>query len=180
MIIREAVKTDLKALLNVEEQAFGQQEGPEIVNMVKALLSDHTAQPLLSLVALRDDQIVGHILFTRAELSSYRKMNVQLLAPLAVLPEEQNRGTGGRLVKRGLEMLEQKGTKMVFVLGLPEYYPRFGFMEAGKLGFEAPYPIEAEHAAAWMVWELSPGISGKSTGKVICADAINQPEYWHE
>lgn len=180
MIIREAVKADFEELLSVEEQAFGQYEGPEIRKLVTGLLNDPTAQPLLSLVALRDGQVIGHILFTSAKLSSDPEMDIQILAPLAVLPEEQNQGTGGRLIEKGFQMLVQKGTKMVFVLGHPGYYPRFGFKEAGKLDFEAPYPIHAEIAAAWMVRELSPGIVGKYTGKVLCADAINRPEYWRE
>ncbi len=180
LIIREAVKADLKELLNVEEQAFGQDEGPEIVKLINGLLSDPTARPLLSLIALRDKKIIGHVLFTSALLASDSELNIQLLAPLAVIPEEQNRGTGGRLIEKGLQMLTQKGVKLVFVLGHPSYYPRFGFKEAGILGFEAPYPIPDEVAAAWMVRELSPGLVGKLTGKVLCADAMNRPEYWRE
>lgn len=180
MIIREAVKADLKELLSVEEQAFGQDEGPEIVKFVAGLLDDPTARPLLSLVALQKGQVIGHILFTSAKLSSNPELDIQILAPLAVLPEKQNRGTGGQLIEKGLQMLAQKGTKLVFVLGHPGYYPRFGFKEAGKLGFEAPYPINAENADAWMVRELSPGLAGKLAGKIRCADAMNRSEYWRE
>ncbi len=180
MIIREAEKVDLKELLNVGKQAFGQGEGPEIVKLINDLLRDPTARPLLSLIALRDEKIIGHLLFTSAQLDTDSELDIQLLAPLAVLPEEQNRGTGGRLIEKGLQILTRKGVKLVFVLGHPNYYPRFGFKEAGKFGLEAPYPIPEKHAAAWMVRELSTGLVGKLTGKVVCADAMNRPEYWRE
>jgi len=180
LFIREAEKADLTDLLAVEEKAFGQFEGPEVLKLVAGLLNDPTARPLLSLVALRGKKITGHILFTSARISSDSEMSIQLLAPLAVIPEEQNRGTGGQLIEKGLQILAQKGVKLVFVLGHPNYYPRFGFKEAGKLGFEAPYPIPEEASAAWMVRELSQGLVGKLTGKVLCADAINRPEYWRE
>lgn len=180
MIIREAVKADLEELLNVAKEAFGQNEGPEIFKLINDLLSDPTARPLLSLVALKDEKIIGHILFTSAQLDTDSDLDIQLLAPLAVLPEEQNREIGSRLIEKGLQILTRKGVKLVFVLGHPNYYPRFGFKVAGRLDLEAPYPIPDEVAAAWMVRELSPGLAGKLTGKILCADAINRPEYWRE
>ena len=180
MKIQEAKQADLEELLAVEEKAFGQNEGPEIVKLISDVLTDPTARPLLSLVALKGERIIGHVLFTSAELSLDPELDIKLLAPLAVLPGEQNRGVGGQLIEKGLQILSQKGVKLVFVLGHPNYYPRFGFKEAGKLGFEAPYPIPGEIAAAWMVRELDPGTIGKLTGRVICANAINRPKYWRE
>ena len=41
----------------------------------------------------------------------------------------------------GLKQLAESGVDLVFVLGHPGYYPKFGFRPAGALGFEAPYPI---------------------------------------
>jgi predicted N-acetyltransferase YhbS len=72
------------------------------------------------------------------------------------------------------------GVELVFVLGHPGYYPRFGFKPAGVLGFEAPYPIPEKHADAWMVRELRAGIIGSVRGKVVCADTLSRPEYWRE
>ena len=103
-----------------------------------------------------------------------------ILAPLAVIPDKQSRGVGGRLIREGLRLLSESGVELVFVLGHPEYYPRHGFKPAGALGFEAPYSIPDEHADAWMVQELCPGVIGRVSGKVMCADVLNQPEHWRE
>jgi putative acetyltransferase len=57
---------------------------------------------------------------------------------------------------------------------------RFGFKPAGVRGFEAPYPIPAKDASAWMVQELRPNVVGKYSEKISCADALNKPEHWRE
>ena len=54
-------------------------------------------------------------------------------------------------MKRGLTRLVEAGCELVFVLGYPEYHPRFGFQPAGRLGFSAPYPILKKNSGAWMV-----------------------------
>ena len=103
-----------------------------------------------------------------------------ILAPLGVLRAFQRQGVGSLLVDRGLGMLVDQGVDLVFVLGHPSYYPRFGFQPAGRAGFAAPYPIAAENAAAWMVKELRPGAADRFAGTVECASALNQPEHWRE
>ena len=178
MHIREALDSDLADILLVERLAFGQDDEAELV---KNLLNDPSAKPILSLIALKDDRAVGHILFTSAHLSNTRHAaSVVILAPLAVIPEVQKQGIGGKLIQRGLQLLSKSGIDLVFVLGHPEYYPHHGFKPAGQLGFEAPHPIPDEHADAWMVQALHPDIIGSVCGKVICAGALNKPEHWRE
>lgn len=180
LIIRETTESDLHGLLDAERQAFGSDEGPEIVELVQGLLNDPTAEPLLSLIALSDQRVIGHILFTKAKIILYEQISAAILAPLAVVPDAQKKGVGGRLIMEGLRLLSEKDVELVFVLGHPDYYPRHGFKAAGPLGFEAPYPIPKEVADAWMVQELRPGVIGSVKGKVLCADVLNQPEYWCE
>ena len=180
LLIREATESDLDALLAVEEEAFGEEEGPEIVKLVRGLLTDPTAQPVLSLIAGDGERVVGHILFTRARISAFEKTPAALLAPLAVVSDAQGTGVGGRLIAEGLRRLADAGVKLVFVLGHPGYYPRHGFKPAGAAGFEAPYPIPDEVAGAWMVREITPGTISAAKGKVQCADTLNRPEYWRE
>ncbi len=181
MEIRESTATDLMDVLHVEKEAFGNEKGSEIADLVMGLLSDPSAMPRLSLLAVDQKRAIGHILFTTARISGSKDHpSAVILAPLAVIPEAQSQGVGGRLIKEGLRLLSESGVQLVFVLGHPEYYPRHGFRPAGVLGLEAPYPIPAKHANAWMVQELRPGIIGRLRGKVMCADALDQPEHWRE
>lgn len=179
--IRHSNNSDLPGLLAVNETAFGPDEGPEIVDLVVNLLKDPTAEPFLSLVATDEDVIVGHILFTKVTITPQIKgLRAVILAPLAVHPEMQNRGVGGSLIEESFKRLTQSEDDLVFVLGHPEYYPKFGFQPAGVRGFEAPYHIPQKHADAWMVHELGPGIIKQVSGKVQCAHALDQPQYWQE
>jgi putative acetyltransferase len=176
--IREALETDLNNVLTIERLAFGWDKEAELV---RDLLNDPSAKPVLSLLAFNEDRAVGHILFTTARLSGTReKVSMTILAPLAIVPDAQRQGVGGKLIEHGLGLLSESGVDLVFVLGHPKYYPRHGFKPAGRLGFEATYPIPDEHADAWMVQALRPGVIGIVSGKVICADALNKPEYWRE
>jgi putative acetyltransferase len=176
MHIRETNAADLNAILLVEREAF---DSDKEAKLTKDLLADSTAKPILSLMAFVENQPAGHILFTKANLlGASREVAVSFLAPLAVVPKFQRRGVGGSLVKEGLERLSRSGVELVFVVGHPEYYPRHGFTQAGKLGFETPYPFPEEHADAWMVCELRSGVLGSVSGRVVCCDVLNKPEIW--
>ena len=133
------------------------------------------------MIAVEQDTVVGHLLFTRVHIEgSASNIAAQILAPLAVHPDFQAKGIGGKLIMVGLDALRKSKIQLVFVLGHPGYYPRCGFTPAGACGFEAPYPIPAEHASAWMVQEITPGIIGTIKGKIRCAETLHQPEHWRE
>ncbi len=179
--IREAIGSDFQAISGVVLSAFGNKEGPAIVQLIADLLADESAQPVLSLVALIDKRIVGHIFFSKASVNnSGGEISASLLAPLAVHTDFQSQRIGGQLITEGLKQLSRSGIKLVFVLGHPDYYPKFGFSEAGIMGFDAPYPIPQKNTAAWMVQELHPGIFKSISGRVICADALDDPKLWRE
>lgn len=181
MEIRPSTDSDLQAISQVHLDAFGPVEGPEIVNLVSELLRDETAVPSVSIVAESGGRLTGHVLFTAARLDLPGASPVaSTLAPLGVLQAFQRQGVGSLLVNRGLEILVDQGVDLVFVLGHPNYYPRFGFRPAGLVGFEAPYPIPEKNAAAWMVKALRLGAADRFEGTVECASALNRPEYWRE
>jgi putative acetyltransferase len=178
LIFRNTKKKDLDDVLQIHREAFGQDEE---ANLVNDLLHDDSARPLFSLLGTDKGKAVGHVLFTRVRVcGNGGTLSSVILAPLAVLPGEQGCGVGGQLILEGIKQLAESKVDLVFVLGHPKYYPRFGFEPAGALGFEAPYLIPAEHAAAWMVKELRPGVLENFSGKIVCADGLNRPELWRE
>ena len=179
--IRKATESDRKEILNVHNQAFGKEKGPEIAKLVDDLLQDKTAMPILSLVAVENERIIGHVLYTKATITKTKlAISAQILAPLAILPDEQKKGIGEKLINEGIRQLKELGTELVFVLGHPSYYPRCGFFPAGEQGFEAPYPIPEEHAAAWMVQSLNGDALETANGKVQCSIILNEPQHWRE
>jgi putative acetyltransferase len=179
--IRSSTDSDRKAIRDVHSDAFGTEDGPEIIDLVDGLLEDPTARPYLSLVAESGRLVVGHILFTVVRIHSVSgEASARILAPLGVARQSQDQGVGGRLVDEGLRQLDESGVDLVFVLGHPGYYPRFGFEPAGVLGLHAPYPIPSENADAWMMKSLKPGVVTGVQGTVECASVLNHPKHWRE
>ena len=176
--IVEATDDDLEDILQINRAAFGQDD--EAV-LVRNLVVDPSAKPLLSLIAKYERRTVGHILYTKVFVSGHPGISTYLLAPMSVLPEFQCIGIGGRLIQTGNKMLQEMGVQLVFVLGHPTYYPKYGFInDAAAHGFFAPYPIEDKNANAWMYQTLSPEPIKNVGGKVLCCDALDKPEYWVE
>ncbi|MCI5137392.1 MAG: N-acetyltransferase [Candidatus Electrothrix sp. AR1] len=179
--VRKSTESERKEILNIHSHAFGKDKGSVIAQLVHDLFDDETAIPRLSLVAVENDKLVGHVLFTKVVVTEAEKLlSAQILAPLAILPEEQKKGIGEQLINEGLRLLQEAGTELVFVLGHPAYYPRCGFIPAGAQGFDAPYPIPEEHAEAWMVQELRDGVLKQYAGRVQCSEVLNEPQHWRE
>lgn len=105
----------------INRRAFETEEEANVVDRLR-----NTCDGYLAFVAIVDDVIVGHILFTPATLDGSELVGMGL-APMAVDPGFQNRGIGTLLVRQGLEHLRASGCPFVIVLGHPGYYPRFGF-----------------------------------------------------
>ena len=128
--VRAEERGDIAAVRAVNEKAFGQ---PSEANLADSL---RTACPdAVSLVAVSDGEVVGHILFTPVRIQGGKgKTQGMGLAPMAVVPERQRQGIGSQLVEAGLEILRERDCPFVIVVGHPEYYPRFGFVPGSQHG----------------------------------------------
>lgn len=132
-MIRPETPDDVDGIDAVVEAAFARRDEAELV---RALRADAAWLPDLSLVAVDDGRIVGHIAFTRANVDG---AGVLALAPLAVAPDHQRRGIGSALVRVALTRVATGDTPTVVVLGDPGYYRRFGFRPARELGITGPF-----------------------------------------
>jgi putative acetyltransferase len=136
MDVRIEEPRDHDAVRHVNLTAFGG-HGPVVARLVDALR--HDDREALSLVAEHEGQIVGHVMFTRSLLDAPRRLvAVQVLSPLAVIPDRQRQGIGTSLVRHGLHMLEERRAPLVFLEGDPRYYSRLGFVAGGERGFRKP------------------------------------------
>jgi putative acetyltransferase len=138
MELREERPGDRKAVRSVQLRAFGD-EGSMVADLVDTLRDGIAAGGGLALVAEVDGQVAGHVMFTRSLLDAPRRLvEVQVLSPLGVLPGRQRQGIGSALVRHGLKIVADRGAPLVFLEGSPRYYPRFGFVPGGTLGFRKP------------------------------------------
>jgi putative acetyltransferase len=91
------------------------------------------------------------------------------LGPMAVVPDRQRRGIGAALIREGLNECAAAGSAGVFVVGHPEYYPRFGFATGSRAGFTCEFEVSDD---AFMVAELIPGALAGQSGTVYFHDAF--------
>ena len=141
--------------------AFGRNDEPELVARLRA-----QGDVLLELVAERDKAVVGHILFSRAYVSSSGKRHpVVQLAPVCADPERQKEGIGSALINRGLELITALDETHIFLLGHPGYYPRFGFSSEAAEAFESPWP-----GPRFMLNRI--GAGGPASGKLTVSTAF--------
>ncbi|WP_203737785.1 GNAT family N-acetyltransferase [Actinoplanes cyaneus] len=96
----------------------------------------------LSLVAVENDQVVGHVVATRAHVGERPALG---LGPLSVLPSRQRAGLGSALMHAVLGAADALGEPLVGLLGNPAYYGRFGFVAAQPVGIVAPDPAWGEN-----------------------------------
>ena len=164
-IIRPETPEDIDSIRYVNEQAFGQENESKLIEKLR----NHGVLTI-SLVAVQDGEIVGHIAFSpvavESGLSSFEAI---ALAPMAVLPAYQRKGIGSQMVRAGLEECRRLGHEIIVVLGHPDYYPRFGFVLARPKGIDCEFEVPEE---AWMILELQDGALAGRRGIVSF-----QPEF---
>jgi len=137
MQIRSVVPAEEPAAEAVVAAAFGEARDGRVVQMMRALQSSGAARA--SLVAVVDEEVVGHVGLSRGWVDARRELaEVLVLSPLSVRPDHQGRGVGTALVAAALETAEGRGAPAVFLEGSPEYYGPRGFRSASALGFERP------------------------------------------
>ncbi|MGE3316510.1 MAG: GNAT family N-acetyltransferase [Planctomycetaceae bacterium] len=155
--VRVESSVDFEAIRVVNRRAFGGDDEPRLVDALR-----DGGYSRVSLVAVQNDRVVGHILFSTLPIVTETGVVPALsLAPMAVEPERQRRGIGSQLVRSGLEACRSAGHRIVIVLGHPEFYPRFGFTAELARPLESPYSGEA-----FMAIELLPGALGGVKGRV--------------
>jgi putative acetyltransferase len=169
MEIRPFTASDAAAVFEVHRRAFGGR--PDEARIVERV--HDAAEAVISLVAVEDDRVVGHVLFSPTTVEDHGA-NVELvgLGPVGVLPAHQNAGVGSALIRRGLETCRAAGVDAVVVLGAPGYYARFGFERASEYGLGNEYGADE----AFMVRPLHDGALDGVDGVVTFGPAFREAE----
>jgi putative acetyltransferase len=135
MRVRPAAEADAAGVRAVLTAAFPTAAEAELVDR---LIRD--GDLVLGFVAVDEDQIVGYAAFSRmVVVADEARVPALALGPIAVLPAFQRRGIGGRLIQCGLAAANGRGIPLVFVLGDPDFYGRFGFRAQTAAPFASPY-----------------------------------------
>ncbi len=124
--IRPERPTDIDAISRITELAFRSHPYSEQTEQFIIEALRRSGALTVSLVAVLDAQVVGHIAFSPVSFSD-GSTDWYGLGPLSVSPEFQRRGIGQALVRAGLSELRALGAKGCVLVGDPGFYGRFGF-----------------------------------------------------
>ncbi|MGN6154594.1 MAG: GNAT family N-acetyltransferase [Sphingomicrobium sp.] len=156
MQIRLSHAADAQAIRHVHLRAFPTRAEADLVDQ---LVADGDAA--VSIVA-EDDGIVGHVLLSRMNVVADGEVLDALgLAPIAVVPERQGERIGSALVEAAVQQARSAGAHILFLLGEPEFYGRFGFTAEAAKPFESPYA--GSYFQALALTDLPPVRSGSAS-----------------
>lgn len=126
LIIRPEQPADQPVIYELTEQAFRGRpyaggDEQEVINRLR-----ERGELVLSLVAELQDEVVGQITFSPAQMAD-DSTPWFALGPVSVLPALQSKGIGGALINQGLDEILKLGALGCILTGNPVYYSRFGF-----------------------------------------------------
>lgn len=165
-------KNDILEISELHLRAFGETEGPVILEMVSEML----AQPeTISIDIMKGGKRGGNIIFTPLELKDHPEKKCFLLAPIAVEPDLQGKEIGKELIEEGVSQLKAIDADAIFVLGYPKYYGIRGFYPTWVI---LPFQDSVTRVDAWKMMELKSGSMAEVGGKSEACKAIMKPMFW--
>jgi putative acetyltransferase len=170
--VRRELPEDRETIRQIVESAFAGTAEADLVDQLR-----DAGKAIISLVATEDERLIGHILFSEVTLapdgddSNDTPLAAIGLAPLAVLPEFQNRSVGSLLTRAGLDECRKAGYQCAVVLGHPHYYPRFGFVPSVRYGIKSEFEVSDE---TFMVIELSENTLRNRSGIIRYQPEFNE------
>jgi putative acetyltransferase len=160
--VRPETPADRAAVDAVVRAAFFR-TADQVAELVERIRASEHYEPELALVAVGGADVVGHVIVSWTPVEGGARDRVLMLSPLAVRPDRQRSGVGSLLTRTVLARVEERGEPAVVLEGIPAYYPRFGFEQAGPLGWSPDHPIPDE---AFMVRRL-PGYRDELAGRIV-------------
>jgi predicted N-acetyltransferase YhbS len=118
----------------------------------------------LDLVAISKNIVIGHIIITKANVADTqnKKEEVLCVGPISVLPEFQKKGIGTKLLNESIAIAKELGYSGMILFGHPDYYHRFGFVNAQNYGITTKEGMNFE---PFMALELFPNALATMSGK---------------
>jgi len=177
IIIREEIEADYYAVERMTQLAFWNKYKPgcEEHYLVHLLRQDSAYLPELSRIAVKDGEVIGSIMYSKARVVDGDVAHDLLtFGPLSVLPKWQGRGVGELLLKETMSLAREAGYKGIVIWGEPDYYPRIGFETCDRFGLTT---MSGENFDAFMAIELTEKGLEEIKGKVSISPVFeNIPE----
>ncbi|MFQ6574648.1 GNAT family N-acetyltransferase [Pseudomonas sp. UM16] len=135
LTIRNEQAADIDAISALTAAAFEHAEHSSHTEQFIVNALRRSGQLSVSLVAVHNNEIIGHVAISPVTVSS-GATGWFGLGPISVRPDRQGQGVGSALMEAALAELRRLGGVGCVVLGEPGYYGRFGFK--AEPGLELP------------------------------------------
>lgn len=161
LVIRKIETNDYKDVEILTRESFWNVYRPGCVEhlVVNNIHKDKKSIEELELVAVYNQEIIGHIVYTKGHVKGSDNKTFITFGPVSIMPQFQGKGIGSKLISLSLSLNKamKLGYSAVFIIGDHNYYSRFGFEPASKYGIHMEgIPIEDE-APFFMVKVLEKG-----------------------
>lgn len=177
LLIKQTDQNDFTITENITREAFWNVYKPGCSEhlVLHNLRKSQSYIKELDLVAIYNDQIVGHIISTKAKVvdSLNKEYEVLCVGPLSVLPDFQKKGIGGKLMKESIKIAKRLEFWGMILFGNPDYYHRFGFRNAKEFEITTK---DYQNFEPFMALELFENALTQVKGKFIEDESFNVNE----
>ncbi len=146
--IRPEIPDDIAAIDRINRDAFEGQDEAALVERLRSGVDD-----TISLVAVDDETgvVVGHLLVSPMTLDpaegsrAAEDLDLRAIGPMSVAPDRQRQGIGSQLVDEAIVRCRDAGVAILFVLGDPAFYARFGFDSTAPCDIASTYEVAPQY-----------------------------------
>lgn len=168
LLIKRTKSQDYFTTENLTREAFWNiyKPGCDEHLVLRNLRKSKSYVPELDMVAVSENEIIGHIISTKAKVldSLHEEHEVLCAGPLSVLPSQQRQGVGAKLMEASISEAKKMGFSGMILFGEPNYYHRFGFRNAENYDITTK---DYQNFDAFMVLELRPGALEDVKGRFL-------------
>lgn len=169
VIIRLEKQEEYREVENLVRESFWNVYRPGCLEhyLLNRLREDEAFVPELDLVLELDGQIIGQIVFMKAEIKADdgRIIPIMTMGPISISPEFKRQGYGKILLDNSLEKAKEVGCGAVCFEGDIGFYGKSGFSYASEFGIRYHGLPEGEDASFFLCKQLIAGYLDDVTGE---------------
>ena len=168
MNIRSEQPSDYREVENLTREAFWNVYRPGCTEhyVLNQYRSNPDFVPELDLVMEEDGRIMGHIMFSKAELvlDDGTRRSSWTFGPISIHPDYKRKGYGLKLLQYALERAKAMGIGLLQMEGNIDFYRHAGFDLASKLRIHYHEMPREDEVPFFLAQELIPGCWGNREG----------------
>ena len=168
-IIRLERKEEQRQVEHLVRESFWNVYRPGCLEhyVLHCLREDEAFIPELDFVLEKDGEIIGQVIFMRAEIQADdgRGIPILTMGPIGIAPQWKRQGYGKKLLDFALEKAAAFGAGAVCFEGNIDFYGKSGFTVASAFGIRYHGLPEGEDASFFLCKELIDGYLDGITGE---------------